>query len=467
VSRIPKKLKLNLQTILGLLLLTAMLFMVPGADASNLRRSPVVIAVEAARPSVVNISTEMVVRRSSPFGDVGDPRLDRFFRDFYEGGSTRRQYTRTSLGSGVVIRPDGYILTNEHVILRASKVTVTLLDGREFPAQVVGSDPSSDLAILKIEAKNLPTIKVGRSDDLMIGETLIAIGNPFGLSNTVTTGVVSATHRSFRAKENRVFTDFIQTDASINPGNSGGPVLNIDGELVGINTAIFGEAEGIGFAIPIDRAQRIVQNLIRFGKVLHGWIGLRVDNLSAATSATANVKVGKGVIVTHVFNDSPAAKAGFRKGDVIYEVGDIPTGLIDNYRSAVLSVTVGSTVALAAIRNGQAIRKNVTATELPVLAAEQFAWRLLGISVVPNSQKVAKSYRLSTKQGMVISKVRVDSPAGKVGVKPGDVLLAIGGRTINSRDDFRVACASLRLSEAAIVVVQRHKRAYYLSMRLQ
>lgn len=440
--------------------------LIPYAYGANIRRSPVVLAVEAARPSVVNISTEIINRRYSPFGDIGDPRLDKFFRDFFEGPFGTREYKRTSLGSGVIIRKDGYILTNEHVILRASKITITLLDGRNFPANVVGSDPSSDLAILKIEAKNLPTIRTGRSDDLMIGETLIAIGNPFGLSHTVTTGVVSANHRSFRTSDNREFTDFIQTDASINPGNSGGPLLNIKGDLVGINTAIYGEAQGIGFAIPINRVTRIVENLIDYGKVRHGWIGLRVVNLNFQLAKRTGTEAGRGVYVNHVFKGSPAKTASLQKGDVIVELNDNRINSLGQYRSVIQSITVGSKVRMTFLRSGKRLNQELTATELPIESAEQFAWRLLGISVVQNSPKVARSYGLKTTAGMVISKVRVKSPAQRVGILPGDVLLAIGGKSINSLDDFHIACASLRLAESAIIAVARNNRSAYLSLRL-
>ena len=434
---------------------------------SDIRRSPVVKAVEAARPSVVNISTEIINRRYSPFGDIGDPRLDKFFRDFFEGPFGTREYKRTSLGSGVIIRKDGYILTNEHVILRASKITVTLLDGRSFPAVVVGSDPSSDLAILKIKSKSLPTIQLGDSDGLMIGETLIAIGNPFGLSHTVTTGVVSANHRSFRTSDNRVFTDFIQTDASINPGNSGGPLLNIEGDLIGINTAIYGEAQGIGFAIPINRVTRIVENLIDYGEVRHGWIGLRVVNLDFQLAKKTGLEAGRGVYVKHVFKNSPAGKAGFFRGDVILELNGNRIASLGQYRSVIQSVTVGSKVRMSVLRNGKNLNQELTATELPIESAEQFAWRLLGIDVIKNSPKVARNYGLKTIAGMVISKVRVKSPAQKVGILPGDVLLAISGKSIDSLEDFHIACASLRLAQSAIIAVARNNRSAYLSLRLE
>jgi serine protease Do len=295
-------------TILILVVLTGTLH--AGApETEPLRRSRVVDAVERASPAVVNISTEQtVVRRPMPFDD---PFFEQFFRDFFD--ARPRRSTRVSLGSGVIVRGDGTILTNEHVILRGGRIHVTLADGREFDARLVGRDPDSDLAVLRIDTgKTLPYIALGTSDDLMIGETVIAIGNPFGLSHTVTTGVVSAVKRSLRTG-GRTYTDFVQTDASINPGNSGGPLLNILGELVGINTAIYGSAQGIGFAIPVDRARRVLGELVSGRKPAapdpnqQAWalLGLQLHAQRG------------GLVVTRVRSGSAAERIGIERGDVV------------------------------------------------------------------------------------------------------------------------------------------------------
>ena len=241
------------------------------------RRGPVVVAVEKASPAVVSIfSSQEVERQPNPFS--GNPFFEDFFRDFFESLPDRR--TERSLGSGVVIRPDGYILTNEHVVLQSGKIQIQLANERKLNARLVGADSDSDLAVLKVDdAKSLSHLPLGTSEDLLIGETVIAIGNPFGLSHTVTTGVVSAVNRSLNTGE-RTYYDFIQTDASINPGNSGGPLLNIKGELIGINTAIYGKAQGIGFAIPISRAKRIVEELISHGAVEAPWVGVATQTLT-------------------------------------------------------------------------------------------------------------------------------------------------------------------------------------------
>jgi len=250
--------------------LVLVLIFSPGNTAAFNRKTPVVIAVSKVSPAVVNISSEYQLRnRPNPFGFDLDPFFDNFFKDFFDPYVPRQQ-KRYSLGSGVIIDGKrGYILTNSHVVEKTTKIKITLKDGRQFDGHLVGADPDSDLAVVKIESDNpLPSIKMGNSDDLMIGETVIAIGNPFGFSHTVTTGVISALGRSIRTSDT-IYRDFIQTDASINPGNSGGPLLNINGELIGINTAIYAKAQGIGFAIPINKARRIIKDLIRFGEVIH------------------------------------------------------------------------------------------------------------------------------------------------------------------------------------------------------
>src|SRR5213596_2169756 len=290
-----------------------------GAESDPERRSLVVQAVEKASPAVVNVSTEQVVeRRASPFPFPQDPFFEEFFRDFVD--PRPRRFKTTSLGSGVIVAADGTIMTNVHVIERASRIHVTLADQREFDATLVGADADADIAILRVKAgDDLPHIPFGSSADLMIGETVIAIGNPFGLSHTVTTGVVSAVGRSLR-DEDRTYTDFIQTDASINPGNSGGPLLDIKGELIGINTAIYGKAQGIGFALPVDRAKRIVQELISHGAVEAPWIGVVVQTVTPELASHFSLKEKQGVLVRGIEQGSPAAKAGLQQGDVLLQL---------------------------------------------------------------------------------------------------------------------------------------------------
>src|ERR1043165_4529301 len=276
------------------------------------RRTPVVVVAHNVLPSVVNIQAEATIRRREV-----DPMFDPF--GFF--GGQNRAYTSQSLGSGFVWTKDGIIVTNNHVVEGASKIAVTFQDGTTLPATLIGVDPDSDVAVLRVNAKNLVPAPIGTSSDLLIGETVVAVGNPFGLSGTVTTGVVSALGRSVPSKEQgRTFTDFIQTDASINPGNSGGPLLNIEGKVIGINTAIYVNAQGIGFAIPVDRARKVVQDILRYGQVRNAWIGAVTSTLTPEEAKRIGAQARSGALVSRVFGGSPAAAAGLQSGDVITAV---------------------------------------------------------------------------------------------------------------------------------------------------
>src|SRR5881296_3006493 len=321
-----------------------------GAESDPARRSLVVEAVEKASPAVVNVSTEQIVeQRGSPFPFPQDPFFEEFFRDFVD--PRPRRFKTTSLGSGVIVAADGTIMTNVHVIERASRVRVTLNDQREFDATLVGADADADIAVLRVKAGgDLPHIPFGTSTDLMIGETVIAIGNPFGLSHTVTTGVVSAVGRSLRDEE-RTYTDFIQTDASINPGNSGGPLLNIKGELVGINTAIYGKAQGIGFAIPVDRARRVMKDLVSYGEVHRPWIGVLVQDLTPELAQHFGTR--HGVVVAEVEAKSPAAGAGLDRGDAIVKVDGRDVASREEFEQRVGDHAEGDRLTLTLRREGR------------------------------------------------------------------------------------------------------------------
>jgi serine protease Do len=320
----------------------------PGVDASQ-RRSPVVMAVEKVSPSVVNISI-VIKEKASPFFPFG---RDDFFKDFFPEFFSR-EYQHTSLGSGLIIDgKNGYIVTNQHVVAGASEIKVITSDQKEYVGRTVGSDPRSDLAVVKIDGKEeLPEAKLGDSDDLMIGETVIAIGNPFGLTHTVTTGVVSAVDRSVRA-EDRVYRHFIQTDASINPGNSGGPLLNIDGDVIGINTAIYQKAQGIGFAIPINKAKRIVKELLRAGEVRPPWVGVDLQELTKDLKSLFGLPgERKGVLVSDVYRESPAERAGIKRGDVILSLEGFPVDSPEEYHQ-----TMGVRRGLSLRKSGRTLRR--------------------------------------------------------------------------------------------------------------
>ncbi len=432
------------------------------------RENAVVQAVRLASPVVVNISSEYQVRtRANPFSGFGmDPFFDSFFKDFFEHGF-ERQYKRTSLGSGVIIDGKrGFILTNAHVIAKTGTVTVVLKDKREFEAQIVGADPDSDLALLRISSKTpLPSIDMGNSDDLLIGETVIAIGNPFGFSNTVTTGVISALHRSIRT-ENLVFQDFIQTDASINPGNSGGPLLNIKGELIGINTAIYAKAQGIGFAIPINKAKRIVSDLIRYGEVIQAWIGITVQNLDQRLAQYLKVSGIKGVIVKEVEPASPAAKAGVREGDIVLSIGDRNTLSVDEYRSIMKDFAAKDTLKMHLWRDGKNLTVSVVAALFPVDRAKDLAYKLLGVKVDDLSLIKRFKSKNAAKEGVVISELASQSYLARIRVEPGDIIRQIDDVTIKNNNDFEKAIIKYRNKTSVVILLQRGNQLYNITVKL-
>jgi len=431
-----------------------------GADDTFSRETPVVRAVKLAGPAVVNVSTTRVTDKSAhPFPRYqGDEFFERFFGDFFDApGSERPQ--RASLGSGVIIDGQrGYILTNEHVIQQGTEIRVTLSDESEYPAELVGSDPDSDLAVLQIKpAKPLPSLPMGDSATLMIGETVIAIGNPFGLSHTVTTGVVSATGRTIRA-DDRVYRDFIQTDASINPGNSGGPLLNINGELIGVNTAIMAQANGIGFAIPINKARRIIQSLISYGEVRPIWLGLYLQDLSPQLALVFRTPSRQGVIISEVDPGGPAAGSGLARGDVILTLGRQKLRSVDDYEDLLRTYGENDVIELRIFRKGRAYRAKIKAEAYPLKQALRLSLARYGLSVTePSPNRRAKT-------GLPIDRVRSDSPAARIGLRPGDIVHQINEMKMVTHEDFLKAMARYRLRTALAMIVQRGRYAYHITL---
>lgn len=427
------------------------------------RKTPIVTAVEQASPAVVNIFTEEAPRkRKNPFRDfMGEPLFDQFFQDFYQ----QRESGRRSLGSGVIIDPRGYILTNEHVVARAVRVQVTLSDNREFEAKVVGADIKSDLAVIKIDSNRpLPYVKMGRSDDLMIGETIVAIGNPFGLKHTVTTGIISALDRTIHASKKQVYNDFIQVDASINPGNSGGPLLNINGSLIGINTAIFKEAQGIGFAIPIDKARRIVEDLLQYGKVRRGWLGVSVQDLNPKVARHFGLDHVHGVLVTNVFRKSPAKRAGLRPGDVLLAIEGHEIADKADYFRQIASYTVGDSFHLSYLHEGRRRRAEVHISSVSPDAADEMAKQWLGIAVKDINWKHAQRYNIMARSGVVVTKVRSNGPSRKVGILPGDIIRQMNESKIRNLGEFNVAILEAGKLSSVLLLVQRGRNSYYVTL---
>jgi Do/DeqQ family serine protease len=436
--------------------------------AENLRESAVVIAVKKVSPVVVNISSEFEVRkRVNPFSGLGmGPSFGNFFNDFFDPGFERR-YKRTSLGSGVIIDGErGFILTNKHVILKSKTITVALKDGREFTAQIVGADSDSDLAVLRISSPTaLPDITMGDSSNLMIGETVIAIGNPFGFSNTVTTGVISATSRSVRT-DDMVYHDFIQTDASINPGNSGGPLLNINGELVGINTAIYAKAQGIGFAIPINTAKRIVSDLIRYGEVIPAWIGITIQDIDEDLARYLKASAINGVLVKKAEPSGPARKAGIREGDIILSINTSDIASEKDFHRAMIALSAGEKIDITVWRDGKTKTVSVKTSAFPTELALDLAYDLLGISVEDLSTKNRYIYKALAKQGVLISDVNRQSFLAHIGAKPGDVIRQIDDIPIKNIKDFEQAIIKYRQKHSFVMVLQRGDQLYNITVKL-
>jgi Do/DeqQ family serine protease len=432
------------------------------------RENAVVRAVRKVGPAVVNISSQQQVQaRKNPFSRFGmDPFFEQFFRDFFDPGFQRR-YQRTSLGSGVIISGErGLILTNAHVISKGATITVVLQDEREFEAKIVGADPDSDLAVLRIESeKPLPAIDMGDSDNLLIGETIIAIGNPFGFSHTVTTGVISALHRSIRSEE-RVYQDFIQTDASINPGNSGGPLLNINGELIGINTAIYAKAQGIGFAIPINTARRIISDLIRYGEVILPWIGLGLQEIEPRMAAYMDLPEKAGLLVKAVDRNSPADAVGIQVGDVIVSVAGQDLIFRADYTAAIRGYQNGARIPISFWRKGDQQQTALIAGKFPMDRADALAERLLGILVEDLTPNLRRRHRIFSGAGAVISRVDPDSHLGRIGAAPGDVIRQIDDLAISSKADFEKAVVKYRLKTSIVVRLERSGQGYYITVGL-
>ena len=419
-----------------------------------LRRTVTVQVVEDAGSAVVNITTERLVSRSTPFSPFGaDPFFDRFFRDFFEPRMSRKDQ---NLGSGVVIDAEGHVLTNDHVVSRATQIRVLLADGREFEAKPVGVDPNNDIAVLKIETEEeIPWISMGSSEDLMVGEPVIAIGNPFGLSNTVTTGVISALNRSIRT-EQRTFHGFLQTDASINPGNSGGPLLNAEGELIAINTAVYQGGQGIGFAIPIDVAARVVRELIEEGEITPVWLGIEFQNLTPQLSNAMELPSDvRGALVNRVRKKSPARRAGVKRGDVVLRVDDRPVRSARDFFEMLETSIDGQELSLEIWRDGQTSQLAVKAEEIPDEVVKALVTEMLGMDL-----------ELRESGGCLVRSVRSGSGAERIGIQTGDLVLGIDNSPLEDAEALRRAALRLRGRSQAQIVVQRGTGRYHVTIPL-
>ena len=454
-----------------LLLGITLLWSPPLLAQNNQRQSPVVKAVQKVSPAVVNISSEQARNNQvSPFSNFGfHPFLDSFFKDFLAPDFERRE-PRASLGSGVIIDGQkGFILTNAHVIENTAQILVTLQDKQIFPAKVIGVDAEADLAVLQIEPKNLlPHVTLRPADDLLIGETVIAIGNPVGFSHTVTTGVISALDRTIRT-DDRVYRNFIQTDASINPGNSGGPLLNINGDLIGINTAVYAKAQGIGFAIPVARAHKIVTDLIVHGEVIPAWIGLTLQTIDSALAAYLDLNEDLqrrygGLLIKKVTPNGPGAKAGITSGQLLLAANQRPIGSIGTYRALMKEVGVGQTVELLTWENGELKEISVRSASFPEKLADQLPELLLGVTATDVTGKHISRFGLRSNQGVLIIAARDDIGLGRIGARAGDVLHQINTVKLRRLDDLKKALVQYRHQTSVVVLLERERQLYHVTV---
>jgi len=429
---------------------------------------------EAVKPAVVNISTTTTItREDNPFGDMmNDPFFRRFFGDQFEhpGNGGKQKFKSSALGSGVIISEDGYILTNNHVIKDAEEINVLLTDKREFKGKVIGSDPKTDLAVIRINAKNLPTLPIGDSDTLRTGDLVFAVGNPFGLNQTFTMGIVSAVGRSNVGIAD--YEDFIQTDAAINPGNSGGALVNGEGRLVGINTAIFstsGGYMGIGFAIPSNMARSVMDSIVKHGKVIRGWFGVNIQNLTKDLAEQFEIKDQQGALVSEVVKDSPAEKAGIKRSDVIVSFNGKKVKNAAALRNMVADTPPGRTVEIRVIRDKEEKLLKVSVGDMPeakktVRKAEREN-ALKGVTVQELTPDVRTRARIPDEvTGVIVTDVAGGSPAQGL-VAAGDVIQQLNRTDIRSTADFEKALAKIGPKDTVLLLIYRGGGSVYLTIK--
>ncbi|MCG7854079.1 MAG: DegQ family serine endoprotease [Methanosarcinaceae archaeon] len=458
--------------------------------AESLRMMGKTFASVAKRvsPAVVFVKVEKVVESQpnvqffSPSGGdnpFGDDFLQRFFgtpspqeqpRQFRQ--IPRQQQRVMGQGSGFIISPDGYIMTNNHVVGDADKVTVKLEDGREFTAKTIGTDPHSDVAVIKIDAKNLPVLALGNSDTLEVGDWVLAVGNPFGLSHTLTAGIVSAKGRSSLGLAD--YENFIQTDAAINPGNSGGPLVDLNGTAIGMNTAIFSQSGGymgIGFAIPINMARAIKDQLIKTGSVIRGYLGIVIQDLTPELAKSFGLDDHKGILVAEVTEDSPAEKAGLRQGDVIIELGGKAVEEVGTFRNQVSLKAPGTKEKITVLRDGKRQTLTITIGKLPdsglTASTESHTPDKLGLTVQTLTPDLAERFGYQGEEGVVVTQVNPGSVAELAGIQPGMLIQEVDRQQIHNVNEFKQAIKESGNKKSVLLLIRDDKYSRYVVLKIE
>ena len=449
--------------------LSAAIAQTPSESIDISRRNAIVVAAREIGPAVVsvNVVATQVVRERSFFDD---PFMDPFFRGLFPPREQLRQVQ--GLGSGFIVSPDGYILTNHHVVADATEIVVTLMDGRQLPAELVQTDEVTDLAVLKIDAEDLPTAPLGNSDDILIGEWAIAIGNPFGYlladrNPSVTVGVVSAIGRDVRPDPGeggaQVWSGMIQTDAAINPGNSGGPLVNAAGEVIGVNAFIFsggsGGSIGLGFAIPINRARRVLQDIVQYGRIRRPWLGL---HLAPLTNDDGGPPVGARVV--GVDPGSPAAQAGIVPGDVVVEAGGRQLQSPIDWEGRLLDLPSGADLTVVLEREGDRFERTLTPEDDPLRNAARIQTPF-GATLVVLTPTLASHLGITSQTGLYLQNVDSDSGFRRLNLREGDVLVALGPQRLDGADDAETLIEFLRTGQRGTLYVERDGRLGTVSIR--
>ncbi|MFB3886451.1 MAG: DegQ family serine endoprotease [Thermodesulfobacteriota bacterium] len=425
---------------------------------------------EKVRPGVVNIQVVKKIKNvdlgfpqffGSPFGQ-NNPFGD-FFGPFPEGNPPR-SFEQRGVGSGFVLSQEGYILTNYHVVEDADQIKVKLSNGKEYDGKVVGRDPKTDLALVKIEgSSDLHPLKLGNSDGLKVGSWVVAIGSPFGLEQTVTAGIVSAKGRVIGSGP---YDNFIQTDASINPGNSGGPLVDMEGEVIGVNTAIIASGQGIGFAIPINMAKEIIPQLEEKGHVTRGWLGVSVQEVTPALAKSFDLKEKKGALVAQVFSGSPAEKAGIERGDIIVEFDGKEVATSKDLPSMVASTPVGKSVSIKLWRDGKVLDRQLKVGEMEekVEVSRAPSQKSLGITVQNLTPEIAKGLGLRGGTGVVVTQVEPGSPAADAGIQTGDVIREVNRTPVKNAEDFVQKIEKAKVQDNILLSLQRGKNNLFAAI---